>query len=1010
MENIIKIILKGFLFVFIFNFYLSGQYKNLTADEESNNNNDINLQHLKSDYSSPFYFPLQNQLSKKTVPCLIEGTNEKLIMIWSEKTGSIDTIYTAESTDNGLNWSNKKFIHTVASNTNTTMHLTGVKTNTGRILVIFSNHRPANESQLRYFYSDDNGNNWSNVLNISSGIYYRGRYPVLSTGSDGKLWLTYSTINSRIIFRYSDNDGISWGSTTLYPPTSGGDFYGNVVPIDNNDLRFFTVSSNQLISRVTTDLGNSWIQTDIINTHGEQVTGLSAKKNSDGIIWILYQSKRKSDNFERFQDEIYYTKSSDNGITWSLPVPFTNYADSDVHPSLAFNNNQPITAFSSNRFDTKNNIWLGKPGITLDNKAPPVLLEFGHGDVIRNQPVQFTASIDSYLDIQEVKLNYAVNSVAQQSVELFDDGLHGDGGADDNIWGNTAGPFLYTDTVKYFISISDIAGNSITSHEKSFVVPQTDFYIFDINYVWMPISPDGVLGDVNYLGGRFEDIVFLFSGGFFLSGVTNGTMWGNGVQSASRINDYQPGKVGSHPGLPENSIYVLNNSDQHFGESWQKWRDAVDLGADFYDGDGDGIYNPVDKNGNGIWDPDEDRPDLIGNVTAWSVINDGVLADQRRFDVDPQGVEIHQTFFAFGNTEYSLVNTFFIRYRIFNKSGNDWDSLYFAIAVDPDLGNYTDDLTGCDSLSNSGFFYNDGPDAIFGTDPPAFFTTLLQGPKVYIPGETFIDINGNGIYDAGIDVPIDTALNVRGPQLGIDLYPGAKNLEMTSFTPNMKSHPTHGDANTHYELRNYLLGGVNKAGMPIDPCTWAWGHINGVSCSEVNPKFMYSGDPETDIGWINNVSVDVRGLTNAGPFYLSNNESVDIIVAYVIGRGSSATNSVTVVRSMVSEIFDVFNQNYPVVVGVEQKPNIVSDFKLYQNYPNPFNPSTVISYQLPEAGRVSLKIYDLLGREIVSLVNEEKQAGNYQVQFDASNLASGLYFYRLKTEKFVETKKMILLR
>ncbi len=85
-------------------------------------------------------------------------------------------------------------------------------------------------------------------------------------------------------------------------------------------------------------------------------------------------------------------------------------------------------------------------------------------------------------------------------------------------------------------------------------------------------------------------------------------------------------------------------------------------------------------------------------------------------------------------------------------------------------------------------------------------------------------------------------------------------------------------------------------------------------------------------------------------------------------------------------------------------------FQLFQNYPNPFNPNTVISYQLPVASKVILKVYDMLGREIALLVNEEKPAGDYEIEFKTSSLPSGTYFYSLTSGSFHETKKMILLR
>ncbi len=87
-----------------------------------------------------------------------------------------------------------------------------------------------------------------------------------------------------------------------------------------------------------------------------------------------------------------------------------------------------------------------------------------------------------------------------------------------------------------------------------------------------------------------------------------------------------------------------------------------------------------------------------------------------------------------------------------------------------------------------------------------------------------------------------------------------------------------------------------------------------------------------------------------------------------------------------------------------------TEFSLAQNYPNPFNPTTKISYSLPQRDKVSLKIFDYLGREMMVLVNEVKSVGNYDVVFDGKNLASGTYFYRLETNGKIMTKKMTLMK
>ncbi len=102
-----------------------------------------------------------------------------------------------------------------------------------------------------------------------------------------------------------------------------------------------------------------------------------------------------------------------------------------------------------------------------------------------------------------------------------------------------------------------------------------------------------------------------------------------------------------------------------------------------------------------------------------------------------------------------------------------------------------------------------------------------------------------------------------------------------------------------------------------------------------------------------------------------------------------------------------------VLTGIQTKGNnneLPSNFTLSQNYPNPFNPTTIINYSIPKAQMVTLRIYNILGQEVTTLVNQEQSAGNYKVTFDASNLASGVYFYSFKSGNFTSVKKMMLLK
>jgi hypothetical protein len=111
--------------------------------------------------------------------------------------------------------------------------------------------------------------------------------------------------------------------------------------------------------------------------------------------------------------------------------------------------------------------------------------------------------------------------------------------------------------------------------------------------------------------------------------------------------------------------------------------------------------------------------------------------------------------------------------------------------------------------------------------------------------------------------------------------------------------------------------------------------------------------------------------------------------------------------------FDVFLAKFSIALSdVDSDYNAIlpNDLRLYQNYPNPFNPSTVITFDLPSDAWVSLRIYNILGQSVASLVEEFLTAGSYKYTFNAEGLAGGVYFYRLESGKFSAVNKMLLLR
>jgi len=171
---------------------------------------------------------------------------------------------------------------------------------------------------------------------------------------------------------------------------------------------------------------------------------------------------------------------------------------------------------------------------------------------------------------------------------------------------------------------------------------------------------------------------------------------------------------------------------------------------------------------------------------------------------------------------------------------------------------------------------------------------------------------------------------------------------------------------------------------------------------------LYNGNYFID--FIVNNQGDYIALTTSKIYYSSNQgidwQSEEFPMAFLNAIFTSDSNTywVTGQNSLLLK-----NSNSG-ITSIKLTEILINNFSLSQNYPNPFNPSTKISYSVAGLSKVILKVYDIIGREIITLVNEEKPAGKYEVNFNASSLASGVYFYQIKAGDFVQTKKLILLK
>lgn len=429
-----------------------------------------------------------------------------------------------------------------------------------------------------------------------------------------------------------------------------------------------------------------------------------------------------------------------------------------------------------------------------------------------------------------------------------------------------------------------------------------------------------------------------------MSGKANGKLWANAQASASLIENWVPGVVGGQ-GDPRNVVYVVDKSDPPFSQSWIDWADAVALGADYYDGNGNGVYDPIDLDGNGVWDPTEDMPDLIGDQVAWSVYNDGQPVGNRTNGfpgIAPQGIEVRQSVFGFASKGI-IGNIIFVRYRFKNTGtvADVMDSVYFGVWADPDLGTPTDDYVGCDIDRNAGYVYNLQKDDRYGSQTPCFLIDFFSGPGVYVPGVSFTDVNENGIYDEGTDIAVDTAFTVKGQLKGVDVFPGATNLGLSSFVQYIQGDEDLRDPHEASEARHYMLG-LNRVGQEIDPCNWAYGVVKGVDCTTLDNKFWYSGDPVKQTGWLVADGGDQRQMQNIGPFQLLKDEEVEVTVAYIVGQGASSVLSVDKAKSTSDGAQFIFDHNYlspspppavkPRIVGGDNYIDIYWDTPEQVNY------------------------------------------------------------------------------
>jgi hypothetical protein len=158
----------------------------------------------------------------------------------------------------------------------------------------------------------------------------------------------------------------------------------------------------------------------------------------------------------------------------------------------------------------------------------------------------------------------------------------------------------------------------------------------------------------------------------------------------------------------------------------------------------------------------------------------------------------------------------------------------------------------------------------------------------------------------------------------------------------------------------------------------------------------------------------MQDLITSGPLVMNVSDTQIIVVSYNVSRdGANNYQNVCTMKSLSDSAYYHYYHDFQncIPIGIEPISNeIPQRFELYQNYPNPFNPVTTLKFQIPKSDFVKLAIFDVTGREILILVNEELDPGIYETDWDANNYPSGVYFYSLTSGSFTQTKKMVLIK
>lgn len=322
---------------------------------------------------------------------------------------------------------------------------------------------------------------------------------------------------------------------------------------------------------------------------------------------------------------------------------------------------------------------------------------------------------------------------------------------------------------------------------------------------------------------------------------------------------------------------------------------------------------------------------------------------------------------------------------------------YYVAGIAPDTAKFETDIACVNAVGNINQLYTvtvvRGIPGLFGSGTSLHFT---RSDTYGTTAPVLFNTTDPGFLKESPSIASTGYLNNSAMVTVRRLYGGGDWDPYYFYTSNITNASPIFDGNYLDETAD-TTSGISVAGRPRSNGSYlfAFNNRRGENFSTVNSRTFNAGVLGTTV----QVNPSNVGGTNyygyASPSFRNvNNDSCLVIWSGPAGNGSYVTGGCS----------------GTVFTGTGNSNSTADDFHLSQNYPNPFNPSTIINYSLPVQSNVSIKIFDVLGKEIGNLVNELQTAGNHSVEFNAVNLPSGVYYYRIEANDFVDTKKMLLVK